>query len=113
MLDNLHYIKETGFAVKQALEMGDTKEFAALMHQHWLRKKKRSSGISNEKINRWYDVGYDNGALGGKLIGAGGGGFLLFYAKDKAALRAAMGKEGLEEVRFSFEHEGSKVIVQN
>ena len=113
MLDNLHFIKELGLSIKSALEAGDTDGFAALMHKHWLHKKERSGGISNETINRWYDVGMANGALGGKLIGAGGGGFLMFYASDRAALRKAMAKEGLTEVRFSFDHEGSKVIVQN
>ncbi|MGZ3687530.1 MAG: galactokinase, partial [Bdellovibrionota bacterium] len=94
----------------KALEAGDTHTFAQMMHQHWLHKKERSGGISNENINRWYDVGFANGALGGKLIGAGGGGFILFYANDRVALRKAMAKEGLVEVRFSFDHEGSKVV---
>ncbi len=113
MLDNLHFVKELGVTIKKALEAGDTHEFARLMHQHWLHKKQRSQGISNEEINRWYDVGYENGALGGKLIGAGGGGFLMFYAKDRSALRAAMLKEGLSEVRFAFDFEGSKIIVHD
>ncbi|MGZ3697311.1 MAG: GHMP family kinase ATP-binding protein [Bdellovibrionota bacterium] len=110
MLDNLHFVKELGFSIKKALEAGDTHAFAQMMHQHWLHKKERSGGISNENINRWYDVGFANGALGGKLIGAGGGGFILFYANDRVALRKAMAKEGLVEVRFSFDHEGSKVV---
>lgn len=110
MLDNLHYIKEIGHCIKTALENGNTAEFARLMHRHWLYKKERSGGVSNENINRWYDVGFENGALGGKLIGAGGGGFILFYAQDRVALRKAMEKEGLTEVRFSFDFEGSKVL---
>ncbi len=113
MIKNLHYMKELGYEIKKALEAGKTHEFGAMMHQHWLQKKKRSGSISNEEINRWYDVGVANGALGGKLIGAGGGGFLLFYAKDRNLLRQAMAKEGLEEVRFNFDHEGSQVIVRN
>jgi D-glycero-alpha-D-manno-heptose-7-phosphate kinase len=112
MLENLHFIKELGMQIKKALEAGRTQEFGALMHEHWLHKKKRSTGISNDKINDWYDIGYANGALGGKLIGAGGGGFLMFYSKDREALRRAMAKEGLTEVRFAFDHEGSKVMVQ-
>ncbi|MDR3607833.1 MAG: galactokinase [Oligoflexia bacterium] len=110
MLDNLHFVKDLGYSIKKALEAGDTHEFARLMHQHWLHKKERSQGISNEQINRWYDIGYGSGALGGKLIGAGGGGFLMFYAHDRAALRRAMAKEGLIEVRFAFDHEGSMVV---
>lgn len=110
MLDNLHFVKELGISIRKALESGETETFAELMHKHWLHKKERSQGITNENINRWYDIGYANGALGGKLIGAGGGGFLMFYAKDRAALRQAMAKEGLTEVRFAFDHEGSKVV---
>src|SRR5262249_51266697 len=94
MLDKLHFVKELGHSIKKALEAGDTHRFAEMMHQHWLHKKERSTGISNENINRWYDVGYANGALGGKLIGAGGGGFIMFYAQDRVALRQAMAKEG-------------------
>ena len=113
MIDNLHFIKEIAGSIKNALEKGETRAFGELMHEHWLHKKKRSKGISNEQINRWYDVGHANGAVGGKLIGAGGGGFLMFYAGDREALRTAMAREGLEEVRFAFDFEGAKVLVQD
>lgn len=112
MLDNLHFIKDLGYQIKEHLEAGNTHKFAEAMHTHWLRKKERSSGISNKEINDWYDLGKANGALGGKLIGAGGGGFLLFYATDPVALRKTMAGAGLSEVRFSFDLEGSKIIVQ-
>lgn len=113
MLQNLHFIKDLGVSIKRTLEDGNCTEFGSLMHEHWLHKKKRSDGISSQEINRWYDIGYANGALGGKLIGAGGGGFLMFYAKDRVALRSAMAKEGLSEVRFRFDHQGSRVMVEN
>ena len=113
MLDNLHFIKDLGFQIREHLDAGNTHKFAECMHTHWLRKKQRSSGLSNDKINDWYDIGKANGALGGKLIGAGGGGFLLFYATDAVKLRKAMAAEGLPEVRFSFDQEGSKIIVQD
>jgi D-glycero-alpha-D-manno-heptose-7-phosphate kinase len=113
MIDNLHFVKELGFSIKAALEAGDTVKFGKLMHEHWLHKTKRSSKMSNERINRWYQVGMDSGALGGKLVGAGGGGFLLFYAADRLALRQAMAREGLTEVRFTFDHDGSVVIARN
>ncbi|MFO0679974.1 MAG: sugar kinase [Polyangiaceae bacterium] len=112
MLENLHFTKDLGYQIREHLESGNTHKFAEAMHQHWLRKKQRSAGISNDNISRWYDVGKENGALGGKLIGAGGGGFLLFYATDAVQLRKAMAAEGLSEVRFHFDQEGSKVIVQ-
>jgi D-glycero-alpha-D-manno-heptose-7-phosphate kinase len=111
MIENLHFTKELGFSVRKALESGNTEEFARLMHQHWLHKKKRSSAITNDQISAWYEAGLANGALGGKLIGAGGGGFLLFYAQDRNALRKAMSQHGLMEVRFNFDMEGSKVMV--
>src|SRR5258706_15330993 len=100
MIEYLVQSKETSVLIQKALEKGDAEEFGRLMHQHWLHKKKRSSAISNDKINGWYDLGYASGALGGKLIGAGGGGFLMFYAKDRKTLREAMAKAGLPEVRF-------------
>lgn len=113
MLDNLHFIKELGMTIRTHLEAGNTAGFAECMHRHWEHKKQRSKGISNPQINDWYDLGYANGASGGKLIGAGGGGFLMFYAHDRSALRKAMAKEGLTEVRFSFDHEGSKIMVHD
>jgi D-glycero-alpha-D-manno-heptose-7-phosphate kinase len=112
MLENLHFIKELGFKIRAALESGNTHEFGVLMHEHWLRKKERSPATSNEEINRWYDLGRANGAVGGKLVGAGGGGFLLFLAEDRKALRTAMQREGLREVHFAFDHEGSMVVAR-
>jgi D-glycero-alpha-D-manno-heptose-7-phosphate kinase len=112
MLENLHWVKDIGWQSKDALESGDLRKFAALMDAHWQRKKERSGGMSNSDINRWYDLARANGALGGKLIGAGGGGFLAFYAEeDKAKLRHAMRQEGLKEVRFRFDFEGTKQVV--
>jgi len=113
MLDNLHFTKELGYKSLACLENGNIEEFAMLMDIHWQRKKARSSGMSNETINQWYDCAMANGALGGKLIGAGGGGFLMFYAGDKKRLRHAMRDKGLQEVRFRFDYEGTKVVAQN
>jgi D-glycero-alpha-D-manno-heptose-7-phosphate kinase len=113
MLGNLHFTKELGFRSLETLETGNLEEFARLMDIHWQRKKARSSGMSNVQINEWYDHAMANGALGGKLIGAGGGGFLMFYAGDKAKLRRAMREKGLKEVRFRFDFEGTKVVAQN
>ncbi len=111
MVENLHFIKELGYQSKEALEKGDLAHFAELMNVHWEWKKQRSGGMSNPDIDRWYDLARSNGALGGKLIGAGGGGFLMFYAEDKARLRRAMGETGLREVRFRFDFEGTKVVA--
>jgi len=94
------------------LESGDLVRFGELMNTHWEHKKKRSGNMSNDRINEWYDLAIKNGAVGGKLIGAGGGGFLMFYAENKMKLRHAMMSAGLEEVRFRFDFEGTKVVVQ-
>ena len=110
MLANLHSIKELGYRSQQALERGDTAQFGALMHEHWVHKKRRSDGMSNPRIDEWYELGCRNGAIGGKLVGAGGGGFLMFYAEDHRRLRAAMAKARLDEVRFRFDFEGTKVL---
>jgi D-glycero-alpha-D-manno-heptose-7-phosphate kinase len=112
MIENLHFTKDLGYQSQAALESGDLRSFAAIMDVHWQRKKERSGGMSNDKINEWYDLAMQNGALGGKLIGAGGGGFLMFYAEDKARLRHAIRGLGLKEVRFKFDFEGTKTITQ-
>ena len=111
MIENLHFVKDLGLQSQRALEGGNLAEFARLMDVHWQRKKQRSGGMSNPKINEWYDLAMANGALGGKLIGAGGGGFLMFYAGDKTKLRQAMTRAGLAEVRFRFDFEGTKLVI--
>ena len=111
MVDNLHFVKELGIRSKGAIESGNLHEFARIMDVHWQRKKERSGGMSNPKINEWYDLAMANGALGGKLIGAGGGGFLMFFAEDKNRLRHSMRQAGLTEVRFRFDFEGTKQVI--
>ena len=111
MIDNLNYVKELGYQIKDALLIGDTSHFGTLMDKHWQHKKKRSGKMSNPRINYLYDKAIANGALGGKLVGAGGGGFLMFMADDRVKLRNAMTTEGLEEVRFKFDFEGTKVVL--
>jgi len=112
MLANLHYAKEVGLRMQEALENGYLNEFGSLMDQLWQRKRERSPGITNRQIDEWYELAMKNGATGGKLIGAGGGGILLFHTKDKVKLRRAMIGSGLREVRFNFDYEGTKVLVQ-
>lgn len=112
MTQNLHFIKELGKQSQQALKSGDLKKFGELLHVHWEHKKRRAAAMSNQQINEWYDLAMKNGAIGGKLIGAGGGGFLMFYTNDKMKLRHTLLKLGLQEVRFKFDFEGTKVVVQ-
>ena len=110
MVENLHFVKELGEQSRQALEAADLPRFARLMDIHWQHKKQRSGSMSNPQIDAWYEIARGNGALGGKLIGAGGGGFLMFYAEEKPRLRQAMRQAGLQEVRFRFDFEGTKVL---
>jgi D-glycero-alpha-D-manno-heptose-7-phosphate kinase len=111
MLKNLHYVQELGLISQKALEEGRPADFGAIMHEHWENKKRRSGSMSNPRIDEWYELGRANGAIGGKLVGAGGGGFLMFYAEDRVSLRRAMTRAGLEEVRFQFDFEGTKTLL--
>ena len=112
MVQNLHFVKDFGLRSRDALESGDLDGFGKLMDEHWQHKKRRSGGMSNPKIDEWYELAMTSGATGGKLIGAGGGGFLMFYADDKVRLRHAMREAGLTEVRFHFDFEGTKIVSQ-
>ena len=110
MIDNLHYVKDLGYRSKASLECGNLSLFGELMHEHWLNKKQRSGGMSNPDIDAWYNLAIKNGAIGGKLVGAGGGGFLMFMADNPKKLIASMSKVGLEEIRFRFDFEGTKIL---
>ena len=109
--DNLKAVRELGLESRAALEDGNLDRFAQLMTAQWKLKLARAPSGLHRQIDGWLDHGISVGASGGKLIGAGGGGFLLFYANEKQALRTAMAGFGLEEVRFSFDHEGSMTLV--
>jgi len=113
MIANLDAIKAMGYEIKDVLESGDVDEFGLIMNRHWEMKKKRSSSMSNPLIDRCYEKALASGALGGKLVGAGAGGFLLFYTRNQAALREAMVSEGLEEIPFSFDFSGTTVLVRD
>ena len=113
VVESLHCTKELGYRVKAALEEGDLERFGRLLDEHWQNKKRRSGKISSPQIDRWYDVARESGALGGKVIGAGGGGFLMLYCPNsaKAAVRRALSAAGPREMPFDFDFEGAKVLV--
>jgi len=113
MLENLHHTKHLGHESRDALLAGNLRKFAELMHVHWEHKKKRSPGISSGLIDEMYELARANGALGGKLIGAGGGGFLMLYTEDKTRLRSAMRNAGLREVRLQFDFSGTSVLAHS
>jgi D-glycero-alpha-D-manno-heptose-7-phosphate kinase len=112
LVDNLHFEMENARQSRVALEKGDLAGYGRLLSDHWNMKRKRSSAISNPQIDRWYEMGLNNGAYGGKVVGAGGGGFLMFCSRDSEALTRCMRGEGLTELRFGFENRGSHVLLQ-
>jgi D-glycero-alpha-D-manno-heptose-7-phosphate kinase len=113
MLANLHLTKQLGLESRDALLSGDLRKFAELMAAHWEHKKQRSPGMSNGPIDSLYELAKENGALGGKLVGAGGGGFLMLYTEDKTRLRRAMRGAGLREVRLQFDFGGTTVVAHS
>ena len=113
MIDNLHFTKQLGIDSRSALLAGDLRKFADLMNVHWEHKRKRSPGMSSGEIDRLYGLARESGALGGKLVGAGGGGFLMFYTEEKTRLRAVMRRAGLREVRMQFDFAGTTVVAHS
>jgi D-glycero-alpha-D-manno-heptose-7-phosphate kinase len=113
VVDSLHRTKELGYRIKEALEQGDLERFGLLLDEHWQNKKRRSGKISDPRIDRWYEIAKENGALGGKIMGAGGGGFFMFCCTNsrKAQLRQSLAAEGLREMPYDFDFEGAKVLV--
>ena len=110
MLINLDIIKEMGFNTKYILEKGNIEEYGYLLNDHWETKKKRSPNMTSKFINKLYDYGLKNGAIGGKLIGAGGGGFLLFFSNNIKELDAAFDKINIKKMDFDFEFDGAKIL---
>ena len=110
MLANLHRTKQMGFESRDLLLSGDLDSFAKLMHQHWEQKRERSKGIANERIDTLYSIARESGVVGGKLVGAGGGGFLLVYTPHPEETREAMGAAGAPELAFSFEFSGAYAL---
>ena len=110
-MKQMHIIKDIGVEIGKSLEKGDITKVGRWLNVHWETKKKLSKKMSSEDIDKYYEWGIKNGAIGGKLVGAGGGGFLLFYCEgNKSQLRDAMQKEGLKELLFKFDTEGCKVV---
>jgi D-glycero-alpha-D-manno-heptose-7-phosphate kinase len=107
MIENLHRTKEIGLASREILEKGDLTAYAELMHEHWEIKRRRSPGMANDRVNFLYEISREAGAVGGKLIGAGGGGFLLVYSRSPEETRTAMAEEGAPELAFDFEYGGA------
>jgi D-glycero-alpha-D-manno-heptose-7-phosphate kinase len=113
VIDSLHRTKEIGMATKAALESGDLVEFGRLLDRHWQNKKSRSAQISNGHVDRMYEIARQHGALGGKLMGAGGGGFLMLLAEPAniRRVRESLAADGLRQMPFQFDLEGAKTLL--
>ena len=111
-MDSLHYIKESGYKILEIVESGNTTELGKMFDEHWQYKKKLAKGVSNPEFDSIYELAKKNGALGGKISGAGGGGFFTFYCEENHdKLRTAMLSQGLRELTFDFDFEGTKVLA--
>lgn len=114
MLENLHFVKQLGREIRSELESGNVDSFGGLMHQHWQRKRKRSKGMSSSYVDDLYELARERGgATGGKLVGAGGSGFLLMHTRDRHRLRTVMTEAGTSEMEFNFDFDGSVVMMRN
>ena len=112
IIENLHRVKQLGFEIRDAFVRGDLGRWGEIMLEHWTAKKRRSADMTTPQIDEAYEAAIRHGAIGGKLVGAGGGGFLLFYAENPRRLREAMAPLGMEEVRVRMEVEGTKVLTR-
>ncbi|MBC8146555.1 MAG: galactokinase [Bacteroidetes bacterium] len=112
VLNSLHYIKESGYKILEIVESGNITELGKMFDEHWMYKKKLSKGITNPEFDNIYEIAKKNGVIGGKISGAGGGGFFTFYCEEKPSqLRKEMKKLGLMELRYDFDFEGTKVLA--
>jgi D-glycero-alpha-D-manno-heptose-7-phosphate kinase len=112
MLANLHRTKQLGYQSLDLLVAGDLEAYAEVMHEHWENKRRRSPGMASDRIDDLYTLARRSGVIGGKLVGAGGGGFLLVYARQPADTRQAMAAAGSEELVFDFEFGGAYASIQ-
>ena len=113
VVDSLHRTKDLGMAIKEALEAGDLEAFGRLLHEHWMNKKKRSGQISDGRVDQIYELAREKGAIGGKLMGAGGGGFLMVLAEsgNLRRIRESLASRGLRQMPFKFDLEGAKTLL--
>jgi D-glycero-alpha-D-manno-heptose-7-phosphate kinase len=112
VIDSLHRTKELGYQIRAAIEAGQLDEFGQLLHAHWENKKRRSTSVTTSRIDELYGLARSAGATGGKIIGAGGGGFLMLYCPDRTrnSVRQVLSKVGIREMPYRFDFEGAKVM---
>jgi D-glycero-alpha-D-manno-heptose-7-phosphate kinase len=112
-LGGMHRIKEIGHEVYRLLVSGDVDRYGELLHEHWQRKRKLASKMTDDRIDEHYEAARKAGALGGKLMGAGGGGFFMFYSRpaDKRRVRETLTGRGLRPLRFRFDMDGARIVA--
>ena len=113
IISSLDFVKDIALETIEIFKKGSIKDYAKLMNEHWKFKMKRSKDMSSSKINRIIEYGLKNGAIGAKLVGAGGGGFILFITQDKLKLRSKMKDLKLQELKFNFDYDGSIIMGRN
>jgi len=113
VLASLHRTKALGLKIRSTLEAGDIDGFGHLLHEHWMNKKLRSASIGGADLDRWYDLARRHGALGGKVMGAGGGGFFAFVCPDQAVdeVRDVLTEAGLRELQYDFDERGASMVA--
>lgn len=115
-LDNLHAIKRLGLQTEEILRSGELDKYTDFLREHWEAKQKLSDSITNGRVNKFYQIAMEQGGMGGKLIGAGGGGYLLIYCSEETKrqkIQAALKEEGLERLHYRFAFTGSQVLVDD
>jgi len=114
-LESMHQIRKTAGQMQDVLVKGNFREFAALLHRGWEAKKRLSAGVSNSLIDEAYSAALHSGALGGKITGAGGGGFLLLFCEEpqQQKVREAMGRLNICEMGFEFDLQGAQAVVND
>ncbi|HSQ67047.1 MAG TPA: sugar kinase [Polyangiaceae bacterium] len=112
-VERMHRIKELGYEVRRLLIDGDIDRYGELLHEHWTNKRKLASNMTDSRIDEHYDAARKAGAIGGKLMGAGGGGFFMFYVRpqQRRAVYDAMTARGLRQLRFRFDHDGARIVA--
>jgi D-glycero-alpha-D-manno-heptose-7-phosphate kinase len=112
-VEGMHRIKALGHEVYDLLVKGNVDRYGELLHEHWTNKRKLASKMSDERLDEYYDIARKNGAIGGKLIGAGGGGFFMLYVRptEKRGVLEALTARGLRPLRFGFDLDGAKIVA--
>lgn len=109
----MHRIKALGYDTKRILLSGQIDAYGEMLHEHWTNKRKLASNMADSTIDEHYEAARNAGAIGGKLMGAGGGGFFMFYvrAAERRRVHDALSARGLRPLRFRFDFDGARIMA--